>query len=335
MDIDLGSGGLSLLPSLSEGSAGTPDLLVLGGKQGNVYLVDRTAMPGRLDRRQPCSTDSSTDQSLMPPVNQPQFGKRGPLNVFGPYTETHAAMNMARSRSVPAFFKDEEGESYIFVTGATMREEELPVRVPPSLVRLKVIESGQAPYLETDQVELSMTFANPGSPMVTSNGSRDAIVWVLDTNAERSAALFGPDMPEPVLYAFDALSLKLLWQSASGELRPGGKYNQPAFARGNVFVGTDRIQSFGLGRPSIAREVANHRAGGSKIYQQRCAACHDQPDGRIPPKVFLARLPPTYISNALTAGSMRAQAEGLNSEEIEAVAQYLTGPVSNSTSAKP
>jgi len=44
-----------------------------------------------------------------------------------------------------------------------------------------------------------------------------------------------------VLYAFDALTLKLLWQSADGELETSGKYNEPATARGTVFVGTDRV----------------------------------------------------------------------------------------------
>lgn len=239
MDIDLGSGGASLAPDI--------DLMVVGGKQGNVYLLDRTRLPGRLDRRPPCGTDSSSDASLLAPHEQPQFGKRGPLNVFGPYSERGAAMDLARARSVPAHYRSAERRRYVFVTGNTREEEGSTVAVPPSLARLEVIATpGKQAYLRIDQVERKHAFGNPGSPFVTSNGTRDAIVWVLDTNARRSAPLVGADAPRPVLYAFDAMTLELLWKSAPGELFTSGKYNTPAFARGRVFVGTDRIQAFGL-----------------------------------------------------------------------------------------
>jgi hypothetical protein len=52
----------------------------------------------------------------------------------------------------------------------------------------------------------TLALENPGSPIVTSNGSRDPVVWV----------------------------------------HASGKYNQPVIARGTVFVGTDRVQAFGL-----------------------------------------------------------------------------------------
>jgi hypothetical protein len=44
-DLDLGSGGIVLLPA-GAGSAATPDLLVQGGKQGTVYVMNRDALPG-------------------------------------------------------------------------------------------------------------------------------------------------------------------------------------------------------------------------------------------------------------------------------------------------
>ena len=91
-----------------------------------------------------------------------------------------------------------------------------------------------------------MALENPGSALVTSNGPRDAVVWVLDPNASRSALLVGDGAPRPILYAFDAMTLRLLWKSAPGQLQASGKYNEPAIARGVVFVGTDRIQAFGL-----------------------------------------------------------------------------------------
>jgi outer membrane protein assembly factor BamB len=249
MDIDLGSGGPAVLPNLDPASTKTPYLLVVGGKQGNVYLLNRVHLGGALDQRPACSTDSSHDASLLSPVNQPQFSKPGPLNVFGPYTDTTAAVDQARGRSVPAYFRGPEGTNYLFVTGSTKTGTDSTTSIPPGLARLKIdAHSGRAAYLEIGQLESTVTFENPGSPLVTSSGSREAIVWVLDENARRSASLDGPNSPHPLLYAFDAMTLKLLWRSGPAELHTSGKYNEPAITHGTVFVGTDRIQAFGIPR---------------------------------------------------------------------------------------
>ncbi len=312
MDIDVGSGGVLLLPAQN---GVTPSLLAVGGKQGNVYLVDRERMPGALDQRQPCSDDSSSDGSLLPPEDQPQFGKRGPLNVFGPYTEKDAALDMARGRSVPAYFRDGEGGSHLLVTGNTKRSDGTSASIAPSIARLGVVTDFDDPaYLRLERFEPTLVFGNPGSPVVTSHGSKEAIVWVLDENARRSASLAGSDAPRPVLYALDALSLELLWKSRAGELHTSGKYNEPAFARGMVFVGTDRIQAFG---------VKGEAPDGKRIYEQRCAVCHENPDGRIPPRELIAMRSTATIIAALTGGVMREEAAGLSAAEIEAVAWYL------------
>jgi hypothetical protein len=238
MDIDLGSGGIALLP---------PHLAVVGGKQGNIYLLDRRQLPGKLDRRPACSTDSSTDASLLPPEPQPHLGKRGPLNVFGPYSDTYGAMDLARGRSVPAVFRDSQGAIHVIVTGNTKKDAASITNVAPSLARLKVATTSSRPaWLTLEQLEKTLALENPGSPIVTSNGSRDPVVWVLDPNARRSALLVGDGAPQPVLYAFDAMSLRLLWKSAPGQLHASGKYNEPAIARGTVFIGTDRIQALGI-----------------------------------------------------------------------------------------
>jgi hypothetical protein len=247
MDADLGSGGVLLIPDLDPETTGTPQLMAVGGKQGNLYLVDRAHMPGRLDGRQPCSEDSSSDRSLLAPKPQPRFGRRGPMNVFGPYSEKFNAMDQAKSRSAPAYFRDSNGTSYLFATGNSKKQEDSSVNVPPCLARIRIVtKPGKSAYLEIEQLEQTVVFENPGSPVVTSNGSRNPIVWVLDENARRSAHLAGPSAPRPVLYAFDAMTLDLLWKSEPTELHAGGKYSEPAVARGSVFVGTDRIQTLGL-----------------------------------------------------------------------------------------
>jgi len=335
MDIDLGSGGASLLPDLAANATGTPHLLVFGGKQGNAYLLDRDRMPGRLDRRQPCSGDAASDGSLLPPQAQPQFGRRGPLNVFGPYSEQDAAMDLARARSATAVFRAADGATSIYMTGNTRAATGSSVGIAPSLVRLDVMTApGKPAWLRVDRRQPDVVFGNPGSPVISSHGSHNAIVWVLDENARRSAPLSGDGAPSPVLYAFDADTLRLLWKSADGQLFTSGKYNEPLVAGGQVLVGTDRIQAFGLGphhlvhakqqdmRAPVAA-VASSGLDGETIYRQRCAMCHDHPQGNIPPRAWIATRPRAEIIEALTDGVMRAQAAGLGPQDIEAIAGAL------------
>lgn len=257
-DIDLGSGGACLIPLLGSNETATPALMAVGGKQGNVYLLDRAHLPGGIVERPPPGGDSASDASLLSPGAQPQFGRRGPLNVFGPYSETKGAMDKARARSVPAYFRSAGGGHFLFVTGQTKITEDADAPKAPCLARLRIVtKPGQPAYLEVDQFEPSLVFGNPGSPLVNSHAGHDAIVWVLDENAARTALLAGDNPPHPVLYALDALTLKVLWKSPDGVLQTSGKYNEPLIARGLVFVGTDRIQAFGLRHPGEATAIAS------------------------------------------------------------------------------
>jgi type 1 glutamine amidotransferase len=335
MDIDLGAGGAMLLPAVG---AGSPRLMAVGGKQGNVYLLDRDRLPGSLERRQPCGVDAARDGSLLAPHAQPQFGTRGPLNVFGPYSEEDAALDLARARSVPAAFRDAGGADFLFVTGNTKREPGSSASVAPSVARLTVVRPGNGlPFLQVDKTNPTLVLGNPGSPVVTSDGPRGPVVWILDENASRSALLNGAHAPRPVLYALDGVTLDVLWRSAPGELHTSGKYNEPAFGSGQVLVGTDRIQAFGPGgrkfegRAEIAlpapsaKPVRASASGldGAGIYRQRCAVCHDNAEGNIPPRALLATRSRQRIVEALTVGIMRPQAEGLTGQQIEDVARYL------------
>lgn len=67
------------------------------------------------------------------------------------------------------------------------------------------------------------------------------------------------------------------------------------------------------------------RPDGAKLYEERCASCHDNAQGRTPPKSLLTRRQPEEIIASLTTGSMRMQAEGLTELEIRTLAVYLTG----------
>jgi hypothetical protein len=251
-DIDLAGGGVVILPDLDKTS--TPRLITVGGKQGNQYLVDRDRLPGSLISRPPCSTDPASETSLVPPGTQPQFGAPGPLNVFGPYSEQYNNVDYAKARSTGAFFRAADGSAFLFVTGSSKMAINSQESVPPSVAKLRIRTApGQPAYLALEASENTLGFLSPGSPWVTSNGPDNAIVWVLVSNVTRGASLVGATVTHPILYALDPVTLKTLWMSTPPMLNVGGKYNTPAFGRGMVFVGTDRIQAFGVTRRTARR----------------------------------------------------------------------------------
>lgn len=63
----------------------------------------------------------------------------------------------------------------------------------------------------------------------------------------------------------------------------------------------------------------------AQIYQQRCAMCHENPQDRVPPRFLIARRSAEDVIQTLTTGSMKQQAAGLTSDQIRALAVYLTG----------
>ncbi len=334
-DIDIGGSGAVII-DLAAGSSSTPQLLALGGgKQGNVYLLDRGQMPGGTNQRHACSSDPATDTSLLAPEVQQALGSRGPVNVFGPYSDSIGMTNSAKSRSTLAQFRSASGQHWLYLTGSSKTGADYSINVPPGLVRVRLVTSAGAPaFLRIDKAEMTQTFQNPGSPVVSSNAGRSGIVWLIDPNAPRSMNLFQPDTPRAVLYAFDALTLRLLWRSRD-ELFPTGKYNEPTVVDGMVLVGTDRLQAFGLRagsqtRPANVRPAAfssppaQHISPGKALYEAYCSACHSRGADGVPAAAVLARLPRPQIVAALTAGKMAPMASGLTSAQIEAIARYLT-----------
>jgi hypothetical protein len=246
-DIDVGGDTPVILPDLDPATTATPHLTAFGSKQGNVYLVDRDHLPGRLDMRPPCSTDPTSDGSLLPPGAQPQFGARGPLNVFGPYSEKYGNVDYAKMRTTLALFQDGNGVA-LFAAGASKAAVNSMQSVPPGVARLRVVTAaGQPAYLAIEATDAVLAFANPGAPLVTSDGAAGPIVWVLDQNASRLAKTLDTP-PKPILYAVDGQSLRLLWKSQPERIGLGGKYASPTVAHGWVFVATDRLQAFGMRR---------------------------------------------------------------------------------------
>jgi len=255
-DIDLSGSGVTLLPEVRGTS--TPRLAVVGGKQGNVYLLDRDHLPGGLDTRPDCNwkspIDSPPDGSLWDPAApRPYYrgGSPGPLNVFGPYSEDDGWAMKAKARSTPAVFQAENGTTYVVATGSTKDPLDLVTPRPPSVARLRVVtpSASRPAFLELEAYEMTLVFRSPGTPVISSNGGRDAIAWIVEPNVGRLDNLV--TAPPATLHAVDVMRMQALWSSKPGDLFPGAKYYHPVVARGQVIVATDRVTGFGLERSAF------------------------------------------------------------------------------------
>jgi len=265
-DVDVGGSSAVLLPNLASLPTSTPNLIAFGGKQGVAYLLDAAHIAGDLGQRPACSTswdDASRDGSLLPPTPSPNYCNvaphaacvspvpsqecvPGPVLAFGPAGDI-AALDHAKMRTTPAFFRRDDGTALLYFSGATKASLCSVDVVPPSLVRMRIAADAAGPaYLVRDAADTEMRFVNPGSPVVSSHGGADPVVWILDENALRTASLLDPATPHPVLYAVDGETMKVLYRSGQADLDVGGKYGTPLVAHGTVFVVTDRVQAFGL-----------------------------------------------------------------------------------------
>jgi hypothetical protein len=245
-DIDVGGSSPALVLGLDPA---WPELLVFGSKQGSIYLVSPDRMAKGATHRPPCSTDSTSDTSLLSPQPQPQYAARGPLNVFGPYSDTVGSGDHAKMRSTPALLRTDKGVA-VYVSGTTRSSVTATDPVPPSLARLRVeLAAGSPPYLALEATDHEISFRNPGAPVVSSRGGANPIVWVIDANDSRFASLLDSNTRNPVLWAVDGLSMRVLFRSRPDLLNLGGKYATPLIARGMVVVGTDRLQVFGRRLP--------------------------------------------------------------------------------------
>jgi hypothetical protein len=195
-DNDIGSGGPLLLP---DQPGPHPHLLMVGGKGGGMYVIDRDHM-GKYHS----GDDSHAVQVL-------RFGS-------GIY-------------SAPAYWNH---HVYIFAADDVLKDF--------------AVEHGQ---LSAKPVALGTAkFIDPGAtPTVSANGSRNGIVWVLQSKGWRS-----PDR-NAVLFAFDAANVAHeLYDSEQNSARDRAglclRFNIPTVVNGKVYVGAKgEVDVYGLLSP--------------------------------------------------------------------------------------
>ena len=191
-DADLGSGGPVLLP---EQRGAHPRLLLAGGKEGSLYLIDRDRMGGYQPRAE--------SDGLMSVVF--------PSGLFG----------------APAYWNE---RVYAIATNDLLREF--------------VLEKGA---LVPGRAGSLPSFSDGGAtPAISANGSKDGIVWAVQTRGWR-----GGRVPA-VLRAYDALDIRReLYTSEQNARRDRGgialRFTIPTVANGRVYVGArDEVDVYGL-----------------------------------------------------------------------------------------
>ncbi len=210
-DLDLGSGAIVIMP---DQTTGPKHLLVMCGKQGQVYLLNRDALGGFCGSG--CNFDTNALQSFTA------------FQSFGSFWGT------------PAFWQNR------LYLGGTMEP-------PAAGDKLIAFDFNPATGLFNTAIssQSSAVYGYPGStPSVSSQGATDGIVWDADVSQYGPPAA-GPG--PAILHAYDATNLATeLWNStqAAGSRDLAGnavKFSVPTVANGKVYLGTRaEVDVYGL-----------------------------------------------------------------------------------------
>ena len=208
-DEDLGGGGAALITA--HGDPSHRSLLITGGKEGVVYVVDQAHLGG---------------------LSGELYKKR----YFGdPNTP-----DLGEIRAAPAYFDAGAAGQIVYVPG-----EDPGPDGEKGLVALQ-LSFGDSSQIQVAQIwTLSQALARPGSPAVSSNGAQDGIVWITEPDLSDEN---GPPMGE--LHAYDALRGKELYNTEQAPQRDrlvhSRKFSAPVIVNGWVYVGVDGIDAYGL-----------------------------------------------------------------------------------------
>ena len=206
-DTDLGSGGLVLLPALPSGQ----QLLVQMGKEGKIYLVDRSNM-GKY-----CPNDT-------PPCNgnDPNIVQEIPGATHGIWGS-------------PSYWNNN-----VYYGGGNDGGS------PDNLMAFSFNANGSGLLSTSPTSKSSNTFAfATGSPVVSANGNSNGIVWIVDDSTFGSScgqALYAYDATNLATMLYNSN------QAAGQRDVPGGavKFSAPIVANGKVYVGSQgKVSAFG------------------------------------------------------------------------------------------
>jgi hypothetical protein len=203
-DEDLGGATALVLPDLPGSS--TPHLLFTGGKDGVAYLLNRDALGGLGGEMQ----------------KMPLF--------FNPDAEYQEGI-----RATSAYFDAGQAGRFIYVAGDGTGADG-----GPGVVGLRLTAAGPGGPAKVEKAWYARcSLKRPGPPVVTSNGARNAVVWLTELGDNGNSAV----------RAFDAVSGRALYSSDSAEIddqvKAGQPFVSPTVAKGRVYVGAHGVACYG------------------------------------------------------------------------------------------
>ena len=208
-DGDLGSGGVVLLPNQP---SGPPHLLVTGGKEGRLYLVNRDSL-GHF-----CASCTTQDTNVVQSFT-------ATTGFFCTFAFWQNALYFAGS-----------------VQGAGNGDRLKRLLFSPSNGQFNASPASQSDF----------TFNFPGAtPSISSQGISDGIVWAVDSSHSDPNVDFAPGPAVLFAYDANDVS-KELWDSsqASGNRDQAGgavKFMVPTIANGRVYIATrTELDVYGL-----------------------------------------------------------------------------------------
>lgn len=204
-DEDLGGSTALVLPEQSGTS--TPHVIFTGGKDGLAYLVNRDNLGGI-------------------------GGELQKMRLFGdPDAVYHEGI-----RATSAYFDAGDAGRFVYVPG-----DQPGPNANLGMTALQLIPAEpNGPMRMTRAWTLKEPLDGPTAALVTSNGSRNGIVWVVEcADGDRSA-----------LRAYEALTGAKLYNSNEAPITDrftgGRRFTSPIVANGRVFVNADDLVCFGL-----------------------------------------------------------------------------------------
>jgi hypothetical protein len=228
IDADFGSGGVTVVPDNAVNIPNHPHVMIAGGKEGRIYLIDRDNM-GKYN----------TAYNAQPTGTDPRGFDRLPGEV-PPSSGTNTQSNQYYCTGT--YFN---GRFYIALAKKVGQVWDVPslaaTTIPPG-------NGFNPPAFQTTSGNIS-TFGDRGATFtVSANGSSAGIIWAIGNhNLKDGAAAVLPD----ALLAFDAGSFTTpIFNSGSGtnSLIPaagaaGVKFSVPTVANGLVFCGTGGVST--------------------------------------------------------------------------------------------
>ncbi|MGC2695691.1 MAG: hypothetical protein WA738_07865, partial [Candidatus Angelobacter sp.] len=203
-DLDVSAGGVMLVPGSSQ--------LVAGGKAGKMYLINRSNM-GKMQPNDAGAAQTlffspgSTTQSCVTNTSETVTGDAGTSSFYGTAAWFNGTIFVGNDPGPVKAFSYNSG--HLTVAGATP--------------------------------ETISAFSYGTTPFISSNGTTNGIVWVLD----HGIPIQGPASPTPasaILRAYDATNIgHLLYSSSQNPADVPGfgiKFTEPIVANGKVFIGT-------------------------------------------------------------------------------------------------